>query len=95
MTLVAQWTPITYIVSFNASGGENTMSPQSFTYGVTQALTANAFAKTGYRFTGWAISPGGTHVYDDKQEVSDLTSVDGGEVKLYAIWAANYLWYCL
>jgi len=89
VTLVAQWTPITYTVSFNASGGENTMSPQSFTYGVTQALTANAFAKTGYRFTGWAISPGGTHVYDDKQEVSDLTSVDGGEVKLYAIWAAN------
>ena len=34
VTLVAQWTPITYTVSFNASGGENTMTPQSFTYGV-------------------------------------------------------------
>ena len=88
-TLTAQWAPNAYTVAFDANGGSGTMSDESFVYGTAMALTANAFARTGYTFAGWARSANGTKVYNDKQSVSNLTSVDGGTVTLYAVWTAN------
>ena len=89
VNLYAQWTAITYTVKFNANGGTGTMSPQSFTYGISQNLTANTFTKTGYSFGGWATTNTGTAVYSDAQSVSNLTTVDNGEVELFATWTAN------
>ena len=82
----AVWTPITYSVKFNANGGSGTMANQSYQYGTAQALTANAFTRTGYSFTGWATSATGAKVYNDKQSVSNLTTTSGGTVNLYAVW---------
>lgn len=63
------------------------MSDQSHTYGVSQALTANAFTRTGYTFAGWNTEANGTGTkYTDKQSVSNLSSTDGGSVTLYAQW---------
>ena len=46
ITLFAQWTPIKYSVKYNGNGSTSgTMSNQSFTYDVEQALTANAFKR--------------------------------------------------
>ncbi len=80
---------VDYTIKFNANGGSGTMSDQCFTYGVAQALTANAFARTGYAFAGWATNATGAKVFDDRQSVSNLTATAGGTVNLYAKWTAN------
>ena len=50
-------TPPTYTVTFDANGGTGSMSPQ--TASAPTALTANAFTRTGYTFSGWNTQAGG------------------------------------
>ena len=79
-----------YTVKFNANGGTGTMSDQASVYGVSQALTANSFTRTGYNFAGWNTKADGTGTsYTDKKSVSNLTATDGGSVTLYAQWTAK------
>ncbi|MBM6779651.1 InlB B-repeat-containing protein [Collinsella tanakaei] len=92
VTLEAQWKPNSYTVAFDANGGEGTMNPQSFTFDKSQNLTSNTFTRDGYTFVGWSTEahplsddPSGT-TYDDEASVSNLTSVDGATVTLYAQW---------
>ena len=87
--LYVVWKANTYTVKFNANGGSGSMSNESFAYDTAKALTANAFAKTGYTFTGWATSASGAKVYDNAQSVSNLTATANGTVNLYAKWTAN------
>ena len=77
-----------YTVKFDANGGTGgSMSNQSHTYGVSKALTANAFTRTGYTFAGWNTKADGTGTkYTDKQSVSNLSSTDGATITLYAQW---------
>ena len=90
VTLYAKWTANTYTVAFNNNGGTGTMSSQSFTYDVSQALTANSFTRTGYTFAGWNRNADGMGtLYSNKQSVSNLTAASGGTVTLYAKWTAN------
>ena len=90
VTLCAKWTANTYTVAFNANGGTGSMLNQSYTYGVSKALTENAFTKTGYTFAGWNTKADGTGAnYTDKQSVNDLTPTNGATVTLYAKWTAN------
>ncbi|MBO4728429.1 MAG: InlB B-repeat-containing protein [Spirochaetaceae bacterium] len=86
VTLYAVWTINTYKVVFNANGGSGSMNQQNFTYGTAQALTANAFTKTGWKFVGWATSEDGAKVYNDNQNVSNLSAINGATVTLYAVW---------
>ena len=85
-TLYAQWTANTYNVKFNPNGGTGTMSSQAFTYDVEQALTANAFTRAGYRFTGWSTTGNGPVKYTDQQKVKNLTDINGSLYNIYAIW---------
>ena len=85
-TLYAQWNANKYNVKFNANGGTGTMSSQSFTYDVEQALTANYFSRAGYRFTGWGITGAGPVKYTDQQKVKNLTATNGSQYNIYAIW---------
>ena len=85
-TLYAQWTANTYNVKFNPNGGTGTMSTQAFTYDVEQALTANAFTRAGYRFTGWSTTGNGPVKYTDQQKVKNLTDIKGSLYNIYAIW---------
>ena len=87
-SVYARWDAHTYKVVFNknANNATGSMSNQSFTYGTSQNLTANGFTRYGYNFAGWATSPAGGVVYDDKESVKNLTSVDDGTVNLYAVW---------
>lgn len=80
--------PNTYKVAFNQNTGSGTtMNNQNFTYDVAQTLTSNTYTKTGYRFLGWNINKDAiTAQYTDGQSVSNLTTVNGGTVTLYAIW---------
>lgn len=73
--------PTTYTVTFEANGGEGTMSNQTYTSGVKQALTANSFRNEGHTFAGWATSPTGEVVYTDGQQITLTESKT-----LYAKW---------
>lgn len=87
--LYAQWTPDKYTVKFDANGGMGTMKNQSFSYGKTAALTANAFKRTGYLFVGWSsdFKAGASSVqFQNKAKVQNLSFVNGDTVTLYAVW---------
>ena len=86
-SFTATWTPNPYKVSFDANQGTGTMARQGFTYDQGQALTANAFTRTGYDFNGWNTKADGSgKTYADKQAVKNLTAKRDAVVKLYAQW---------
>jgi len=89
ISLYVKWIANTYYVDFNVNGGYGSMNNQQFTYGTAQNLTANAFAKTGYTFAGWATSAGGAKAYNDGESVINLTATAHDTVTLYAVWTIN------
>lgn len=89
--LYAHWTPITYIVRYNANGGTGSMSDQTHTYNVKQKLRPIGFYNRGNAFLGWATSVGGPVVYANEKEVENLAELQGLVVNLYAVWnVASY-----
>lgn len=87
ITLYAQWNPITYIVHFDANSGTGTMADQTLTYDVQEALSSNAFTKSGYLFNGWNTAADGSGTsYTNTQQVSNLTTTNGDTITLYAQW---------
>lgn len=83
----ARYRPAVYKVRFDANGGTGTMADQSHTYDRKQALTASAFTREGYRFTGWNTRGDGKgKAFTDKQAVTDLLTHDGATGVLYAQW---------
>lgn len=83
----AQYRPAVYKVRFDTNGGTGTMADQSHTYDRKQALTANTFAREGYRFTGWNTRGDGKgKAFTDKQTVTNLLAHDGATGVLYAQW---------
>ena len=91
ISLTATATGNTYYVKYNKNDdlATGTMANSTHIYGTTKALTANAFKKTGYSFSGWATSANGNVAYADKASVSGLTTTSGATVNLYAKWKAN------
>lgn len=71
-------------IHFDANGGNGTMTNQTVTYNVAEAIKANTFELTGYSFSGWATSADGEKVYDDQQSVAFTNSQT-----LYALWQIN------
>ena len=69
-------------VRFDANGGEGTMAAQTFEAGVSQAITANTFTRSGYTFTGWNTNADGSgSSYTDKQSITISQ-----DITLYAQW---------
>ena len=88
-TLYAHWEANRYTITFHANGGMGTMECLNPSYGEVVNLSSNTFEKAGYRFIGWAISEKGSVMYEDRQEVSNLTSVNNDTISLYAVWKPN------
>ena len=88
LTLYAQWRVNNYTVRFDGNSADGgIMSNQPMAFGVAANLTANAYTRTGYTFTGWNSNADGSGAgYTDGQSVINLTSVEGGTVMLYAQW---------
>ena len=88
ITVYAHWTPITYTIKFDGNKATSgTMSNLSMTYDVEKNLTANAYVRTGYIFTGWNTAADGKGTaYADKQSVKNLTAADKVTITLYAQW---------
>ena len=89
MMLYAQWKVNTFKVQFLGNGATSgSMKAESFTYGTAKNLTANAFKRKGYSFTGWNTKADGSgKAYKNKASVKNLTSTNGAVIKLYARWA--------
>ena len=55
----ANWTPVTYNITYNLNDGEVNGNPSTYTV-ETNNITLNNPTRTGYTFTGWTGSNGGT-----------------------------------
>lgn len=84
-TLYAQWSPITYTITFNSNGGTGSMSNMSCSYDTEYTLTANTFTRKNYTFLGWATSAGGDIVYTNEAIIKNLSNVTT-TITLYAVW---------
>lgn len=91
VVLYANWKPNNYKVRYNGNGATSgTMTDSSHVYDTSKVLTRNAYARTGYTFTGWNTkSDGKGTAYADGASVKNLTANKGGVVTLYAQWKAN------
>ena len=79
-----------YSISYNGNGATSgSMQPQTFKSGEQKALSDNAFAKTSYKFIGWATTQAqalnGIVTYVDKFEYTMGTA----NITLYAVWQLN------
>lgn len=87
ITLYAEWTAKQYTVTFDANGGSGEMQPQILTYDAESALNKNSFARHGYVFAGWALTPTGVAVYENGQSVTGIE--EGEDITLYAVWVVG------
>lgn len=85
-TLYAQWTPITYTVTYDANGGSGAPSNQTKTYGVTLTLSSTKPTRTGYNFIGWGTSKSATTATYS----AGGSYTNNASITLYAIWATSY-----
>ncbi len=89
ITLYAKWTANKYTIKFAGNGatGGSMNSLTNRKYGTGYTLTANAYKRDGYTFTGWNTKANGSGTaYKDKASVKNLTSTNGKTVTLYAQW---------
>lgn len=76
----------TYTISYDANGGSGAPKSQTKTYGVSLTLSSAKPTRTGYTFTGWALSKEGAKYYD-----AGGTCGRNQNTTLYAVWEENYL----
>ena len=87
ITLYAQWVPISYEIKFVGNDAVGEMPNQIFKYDVKSSLVANAYTKEGYKFVGWnTVLDGSGSVYNDGDDIFNLTDKDGSIIYLYAQW---------
>ena len=91
ITLYAQWKKyiVKYTVTFKPNGGSGVMAAQTFEAGVSQAIKANTFTRSGYTFTGWNTKADGSGTsYTDKQILTISQNIT-----LYAQWKKDIVTY--
>lgn len=87
-TFTAIWGDNTYVIHFDANGGEGTMADQVFVGGVEQALALNTFQKANSYFSGWNTEPDGSgESFTDGQYLTFTEGNLGGT--LYAQWTTD------
>ncbi len=83
----------TYTVTFNANGGTGMANPTSVTCAYDQNCTLAAkgtLSKTNATFDGWNTASNGTGTsYLESDVVQNLTSTNGANVTLYAVWRTS------
>lgn len=86
--LYAKWAPNSYTVTYNGNGNTSgSTATSTHTYDTWKTLTANGFHKTGYLFVNWNLNSAGTSTsYSNGQNVLNLTTVQNGNINLYAQW---------
>ena len=92
LVLYAKWEPIKYSIKFESGNDERyvgSMENMELSYGETKSLNPNNFShiSNGARFNGWQTIINGRLVkYNNKANVKNLSSTNGDEIVLTAIW---------
>lgn len=84
ITLYAQWTLITYSVTYDANGGSGT-APAIQSGSSSYIVATNTFTRSGYVFNGWNTAVDGTGT--SYSEGSNITP--SSNTMLYAQWAST------
>lgn len=96
VTLYAVWKANEYTITYEANApatasgtitGSTNVS--SHTYDAEKSLNENGYGLRGWTFLGWAKTANGAALYEDTQNVVNLSTVNGATVTLYAVWKAN------
>lgn len=74
--------PTSYTVTFNNNNGSGTMTAQVAS--TSTNLTAKTFTRSGYTFSGWATTSGGSVAYADQASYAFTA-----DATLYAKWSAD------
>ena len=77
------WVRSEYTVTFNANGGSNAPSAQTFQVGSSVTLSSATPTRTGYRFLGWSQNQNATTA----SYAPGSTQTFNSNVTLYAVWA--------
>jgi len=86
----AIWKTGSYIISYDGNGASSGFMQDSIhEISHTGNLLPNTYVKTGYHFAGWSLTKGGAKDYDNRQSVTDMTTVSGATIILYAVWEPN------
>lgn len=85
LTLYAQWTPVTYTVTYNANGGTGAPGNQTKTHDVNLTLSSTKPTRTGYTFVNWNTASNGTGT----SYASGGTYSGNSNLTLYAQWTPN------
>ena len=88
-----RYVPNKYKVVYVSNGGNGTVDAQNATYDEALALkTGKKLSRPGYTLTGWNTKANGKgDAFKPGEKTKNMTSEDGGEVKLYAQWKPNTL----
>jgi len=81
----AKWTPITYIIRFDANGGNGTMDDVIATYDEELNLPDNKYQLKNYTFKGWKLQ-GQETLFSNNDSVKNLTTENNQVLILNAIW---------
>lgn len=84
ITIYAQWSAITYTVTWNANGGSVSPTSSSGTSG--QSVTAPTPTRSGYTFLYWRDTASGDYTYQVNAGASWTIT---GNITFYARWSLN------
>ena len=93
VSFTAQWTPIEYTISFNASGDNNVL-PDALTYTIESTNAIPAAVREGYTLNGWIVSVGGGNwtqgatiaaAYELLNNYGNITLTPVWQVKTYTL----------
>ena len=84
-TYTANWRPIEYTIRFMPTRGSGSMGSIKVNYDQSVKLPKCLFTNNGYVFTRW-VTKNKDASYQDQETVSNLTTTDGAEIALYAMW---------
>ncbi len=86
VTLYAQWSINPFHINYDGNGATSgEMATTNCEYDGECVLRDNAFAKTGYHFTGWKYN---NNDYADKADVKNI--IESGTITMVAQWEVNH-----
>ncbi len=99
VTLYAQWTKVTYTITYNLNGGSNSsLNPKNFTVTTSETTLYNP-TKSYYTFVGWSLKDPSKYTLTEDDYITsinptELTSyftngladLTGNKLNLYAVW---------
>jgi len=84
-TLTAKWNTVTYTITYNANGGNGTMSNSTFTTS-SSTLKGNGFSRGDHTFLGWSTNKNATTPMYKNAASIVVTNLPEKNTTLYAIW---------